>query len=760
MRRSVLAVVLTIFAALLASLVSVTSATAVDPAPAPTATPSSPVSGETFTLSGNIGTTGSRAVELQRLNDSTWAKYKSGTTTSGGAYSFTANTTEPTRTYRVHAPASGSKPAVDTAPLVVTPVPPPPVSPTGPDVANLTENPAIFTDGQKISLTADFASGTFPITLYKEGPADVWTPVATKTSSSSGNATFTDFAVAGTQNVFARKSNGDRTEVDTLTPTVIAPDNFPQTGTLSTPAVYDGRTGTVTANFPSGTFGVTLYKETAPGVWTGVGQKTSNSSGDASFTSYAFDGTQTLFALTSTGQRTEVKTVVPKAPNDVTGGPTRLGKNVIYVTTDSGGTPVTKGVDYKAKTVIKAGDAISDTFDLETIAVRGNSSADKAKKPYKIKFEDKQKPFGMKSDKTWILLANYGDWTLIRSMVAWDLGKLLDGLKWTPDSRFAELFLNGKYMGSYQIVQSIKIDGNRVNVNKTTGQVIEFDPHWKEDGVPGMIGKTGMNYAWKDPDEFKELDGGGEDPEGLTNAKISAMKTKIKNFENVLYGVDGKKDWSTVHYSTLAPQDDWMSYLDLNSAVDYYLAREFTKDNDADFYRSNFFYTNNVDPNSVDPTNPNDPDKFFMGPIWDFDRSAGAKPAGDTSVTLPTGWWVRGNGSPNHDTNKIHWFTRIAKDPRFLKALHDRWAAKKAAFEAVGPTGVSTAVRKMSGNDDYDLGKQVAANDRERWAGSGGRYPAKTSSYTGELSWVRDWYSDRYAWMDTELLKTPPPIPD
>ena len=57
MRRSVLAVVLTIFAALLASLVSVTSATAVDPAPAPTATPSSPVSGETFTLSGNIGTT-------------------------------------------------------------------------------------------------------------------------------------------------------------------------------------------------------------------------------------------------------------------------------------------------------------------------------------------------------------------------------------------------------------------------------------------------------------------------------------------------------------------------------------------------------------------------------------------------------------------------------------------------------------------------------------------------------------------------------
>ena len=149
-----------------------------------------------------------------------------------------------------------------------------------------------------------------------------------------------------------------------------------------------------------------------------------------------------------------------------------------------------------------------------------------------------------------------------------------------------------------------------------------------------------------------------------------------------------------------------------------------------------------------------------MGPIWDFDRSAGAHDPGSTTITSPTGWWMRGNGSANHDTNKIHWFTRIAKDPRFLKALHDRWAAKKAAFEAVGPTGVTAAVKKMSGIEDYDLGRQVAANDRQRWAGSSGRYSPKTSSYSAELTWVRNWYSDRYTWMNTELLKTPPPIPD
>ena len=88
------------------------------------------------------------------------------------------------------------------------------------------------------------------------------------------------------------------------------------------------------------------------------------------------------------------------------------------MTTDSGATPVTKGVGYEGKAVLASGDEEMPIWDLEEIAVRGNTSATKAKKPYKLKFEDGQKPFGMKKDKTWILLANYGDWTLVRSMVA------------------------------------------------------------------------------------------------------------------------------------------------------------------------------------------------------------------------------------------------------------------------------------------------------------------------------------------------------
>jgi hypothetical protein len=626
---------------------------------------------------------------------------------------------------------------------------------------NLYASPSFITPGQEVKLSANFLSdqaGT-NVTFLKKVGTDTES-IGSDVANSSGNAYLNGYQVDDEQQIFALTTKGTCTGTETLKPTVVDPANFAETGTLKTDPVTirEGRTATIVANFPSGTFNVTAF-QLKDGVWEAIGSDESNTSGNAYITGHKFDGTETIFAATDDGKRTSVRAIETIPPNVVSGGPDELGKNVVYVTTDSGATPKTKGVNYKGKAVLGTGADVTETLDVDEFAVRGNSSADKAKKPYKIKFEDKQSPFGMPSDKTWILLANYNDWTLVRSMVAWDLGKMLDGLKWTPTSTFAELFVNGKYVGSYQMVQSIKIDKNRVNVSKTTGQVIEFDPHWKEDGVPGMVGKTGVNYAWKDPDEFKD---GGADPEGLTNAKIDAMKQRIRNFETVLYGASGGRDWHS--YDPPTPADDWTTYLDMNSAVDYYLAREFTKDNDADMYRSNFFYTNNVDPSSTD--------KFFMGPIWDFDRSAGAKDEpSSTTVSEPTGWWMRGNGSPNHDTNKIHWYTRITDDPRFLNALHDRWAAMKQHFQPVGPTGVSAAVRKLGGDagginepdvpadPDYDLGKQVAANDRAVWGRYGGRYHAKSSTYPGELAFLRSWYADRYEWMNKELMKEPPPLP-
>ena len=710
---------------------------------APTTTDPDPAPGEAATYTGNIGTDGPRTVTVEKEYKGTWSAQVSRQTEADGDYSVpVTNAALVPRTFRITAPASGDYGALTTKTFVV--------KVDVPD-APTTSDPQPFA-GQTVTYIGNIGT-TDPRTvnlqkLYKS----TWSTVDTATTSATGEYSVDASNIASTPRTYrvvAPAVNGKSSV--TTAEFVIAP----QKDTLALSIYRVGSdvrpTGLADPVLPGRLFALqyksgTTYKQ--------IGEKVAADAAGKITVNAPVSGDRT-YRLVGDAPAPGASSVFS---NSVTfhQGPSNLGKNVIFVTTDSGTTPVTKGVDYPGTATVVSGSEASSPLDLETIAVRGNSSADKPKKPYKLKFEDKQKPFGMKSDKTWILLANYGDWSLIRSKVAWDVGGQLDGLKWTPRSTFTEVYVNGWYKGSYQLVESIKIDSNRVNVNKETGQVIEFDPHYKEDGVPGFRSPIGLDYAWKDPDEFKFDDEDEPDPEGLTTDKIAKMKSKILNFEKVLYGPPGdRRDWHT-DFDDVSPEDDWTTYLDMNSAVDYYLAREFTKDNDADMYRSNFFYTNNVDPASAD--------KFFMGPIWDFDRSAGAKHPSDTSVDLPTGWWMRGQGSSSHNTNTIHWFTRITDDPRFLNALHDRWAAKKNVFQdvwtPVAPnvnSGVYRAVAALGGSDTAS-GFQVAANDRAKWGSYGSRYHARTSSYPAEVAWVRNWYEDRFDWMNKELIKEPPPL--
>ena len=406
-----------------------------------------------------------------------------------------------------------------------------------------------------------------------------------------------------------------------------------------------------------------------------------------------------------------------------TKGPAKLGQNVLYVTVDDFKDPVVKGADYEANAVMVTDGQPTKPFRVDEFAVRGNSSAAKIKHPYKIKFKKNRRPFGLPEDKTWILLANYGDRSLVRTALGYDMGAGLDGLSWTPRGTFTELYVNGDYKGSYQLSESIKIDKNRINISQKKGIVVEIDKHFEEDGIPGFFGDHQIPYAMKDPDERKK---GKDEDEGITDDKIASFKSRILAFEKVLYGNDFKDK-----------ENGWTKYLDLDSAVDYYLVKEFSKENDGDFYRSNFFYM----PDYTDSSK-----KFFMGPVWDFDRSAGSKPdatESGTTIASPSGWWLRGNGSPNHSTDKTHWYVQMTKDPVFLAALKKRWAEKRGFFKDLADHGVEREAAKVG---------VAAKNDRERWGpNSPQRLPARASTYKGEIDFLKDWYQKRFAWMDSQL---------
>ena len=618
--------------------------------------------------------------------------------------------------------------------------------------------------GQSVTFTAelgaDSANRSFVLQKYtskwgtdKSGKADATGKVTIVSSTTAAERKFRVYAAkSGALPVITTAEATVQTQTDSVTLSVVRVSNTLQITGVASPYIADRG---FTLQYKSGSSWKDLSTATAT-----AGGKIAITTGVDGSKSYRLQGAA-LGAVPAVTSNTVAFSATPAT----------LGKNVIYVTTNSGGTPTTKGKDYPGKATLVANGVVTGPLTLETIAVRGNSSATKPKKPYKLKFADKQAPFGMVKDRTWILLANYVDRTLVRSKVAFELGKKQDGLSWTADSTFTELYINGAYIGSYQLTQSIKIDSKRMNLNKKYGQVIENDPHYASDGVPGFKGLSGMPFSFKDPDEWKTKTDGSVDPEGLTTEKVTAVTKKINVFEAILYGKDKKRDWSnpgtladctwadfTLTTTALSAREwttaatcDWEDFMGMASAVDYILVREFTKDNDADFYRSNFFSVNDYRSTT---------EKLQMGPVWDFDRSAGAHDAEGTNIEKSSGWWTNGGGSSSHNTNKIHWFTRIWKDARFVSALKARWTTKKADYEAVSKgddSGVNLAVAQL---DDLTAttgatDSQVAANDRAKWGSSGSRYAAKSSSYAGEVKWLKNWYAERYAWMDIAIGSFP-----
>ena len=142
---------------------------------------------------------------------------------------------------------------------------------------------------------------------------------------------------------------------------------------------------------------------------------------------------------------------------------------------------------------------IVDATNKTTIKVRGNSTALADKKAYNITFNKKKDLFGLSSAfdgtgagaKKWSLLANAFDKSLIRNKLALDLNTAF-GIPFTSQSRFVDLYLNGRYMGNYLLVESVEAGTDRVNIDSENPEsddiLIELENNEKdEEGVDYLI---------------------------------------------------------------------------------------------------------------------------------------------------------------------------------------------------------------------------------------------------------------------------------
>lgn len=263
----------------------------------------------------------------------------------------------------------------------------------------------------------------------------------------------------------------------------------------------------------------------------------------------------------------------------------------------------------------------SEIMEL-TIKGRGNSTWNKPKKPYTIKFEHKQEFMGMKKAKKWVLLANYLDRTLIRNATALEIARKTS-LEWVPSGKFAEVFLNGKFLGNYFVCEKVQINENRLNINDDSF-LLEFDKNHDED------------YKFKT--SIRNLPVNIKNPDIPSEDQIAYITAYIDTIECILYG----------ECKNLAIGN----YLDLQSFADYLIVYELTENSEPLHPKSVFMYK--------------DSGPLKAGPVWDFDW-------GTFIGSKADGWKI----------NRGLWYNALLKKQIFRKKIHDNWMQYKNGLEQI-----------------------------------------------------------------------------
>ena len=278
----------------------------------------------------------------------------------------------------------------------------------------------------------------------------------------------------------------------------------------------------------------------------------------------------------------------------------------------------------------------SEIMEL-TIRGRGNTTWIMPKKPFTVKFDKKQPLLGMAKAKKWVLLANYLDRTLIRNAVALEIARKTH-LEWSPSGKFAEIFLNGEFLGNYFVCEKIQIHENRLNISDAS-YLLEFDNNYDEE--------------FKFKTSVRKLPVNIKDPDFPSQEQIEYITTYIDTIECILYG-ECKK---------LAIEN----YLDLQSFADYFIVYELTENAEPSHPKSVYMYK--------------DAGTLKAGPVWDFDW--------ETFVDRKKAWGIK-NGV---------WYNALLKHNEFKKLLQNSWNQYKSSFENIKPFIDSLAEYTRSSNE-------------------------------------------------------------
>lgn len=296
---------------------------------------------------------------------------------------------------------------------------------------------------------------------------------------------------------------------------------------------------------------------------------------------------------------------------------------------------VERSKDNKAKgsaVLLRADGSTVYAGGLKQIKGRGNSTWNYPKKPYQIKLADKADLLetGEAPESTWVLLANYCDETLLHNTLTYALAQDF-GLAFTPHCAPVDLYYDGEYRGSYLLSEKTEVGEGRVQIDDLEGAIEKANPDVDLDALATATAQnaSGNPYQYVSGLTAPEDCSGGyllemdfadraqaekswfttsagkylvvKSPEFMPQTAMDYLSQLWQAFEDAVAG--GGRDPVTERAYT--------QLMDLESLAKCYLMLELSQDGDA-FQSSTYFYK------------PAGEEKFYAGPLWDFDSAYGS----------------------------------------------------------------------------------------------------------------------------------------
>ena len=275
---------------------------------------------------------------------------------------------------------------------------------------------------------------------------------------------------------------------------------------------------------------------------------------------------------------------------------------------------------------------------LTQIKARGNSTFGYPKKPYQIKLSNKADLLGTgEKVKTWVLLANYGDATLMHDKLFKDLATQL-GMPYVVSCDWVNLYYDGEYRGVYLLSEKNSVGSTGVDITDMEEAYEAINPDYGED----MLVAEGQNahgnkYLYTENlIELENTTGGWlielhlqdiDEPNGFFTEKGNAVNIRspefvgkeameyiseyFQAFETAVYATDENGGYTGYNAETGKSFDE---YVDLLSLIKIFLMQELARNPDG--FRSSLYFYKDVE------------GILYAGPIWDQD------------MTLGTGWSI------------------------------------------------------------------------------------------------------------------------